>query len=307
MTDTLIRPALGRGGARAVRSRRRASALPWAFLAPAVVVLALITAYPMCYAILLSFKSGMFVGTRHWVGLHNYTSLAADDVFTHALRFTVIFTVATDIGCYALGLGLALAVHKLGRTAWLARGALLMPWVIPAVVGVVVWRWMFSDENSIANVLLGDVGIRPIAFLADPTWASVLVICLRIWRTFPFVFLILLAARQTIPAEHYDAAAIDGAGVFRRFRHVTLPQLLPVSVVAWLMVTIWSFNDFESIFLLTQGGPSNATYNTAVLAYYQAFFGGDVGLAAAMGIVGLVILAVFSVILLRLLRKASDR
>jgi multiple sugar transport system permease protein len=261
----------------------------------------------MVDAVVLSLKSGSLAGPQRWVGLHNYGSLAADEVFRHALRFTVVFTVCTDVGCYALGLALALAVHKLGRTAWLARGALLMPWVIPAVVGVVVWRWMFSDEHALVNVLLGDVGIRPVAFLADPTWACVVVICLRVWRTFPFVFLVLLAARQNLPEEYYDAAAIDGAGPLRRFRHVTLPQLLPVSVVAWLMVTVWSFNDFESIFLLTQGGPSDATYNTAVLAYYQAFFGNDAGLAAAMGMVGLVVLGVFSLVLLRLLRKAADR
>jgi ABC-type sugar transport system permease subunit len=178
--------------------------------------------------------------------------------------------------------------------------------VIPPVVAVVAWRWMTNDDDSMVNAALGTVGIGPIGFLSSPFWACVMVILLRIWRTFPFVFLTLFAARQGVADELYEAAALDGSTGWSAFRTITMPQLARVSIVASMLVAIWSFNDFESIFLLTQGGPSNATYNVVVLAYYQAFFGNDIGVAAAMGVVGLLLLLVLTTVLLRLLRRVDE-
>jgi multiple sugar transport system permease protein len=150
------------------------------------------------------------------------------------------------------------------------------------------------------------VGIGPIGFLSSPFWASVMVVLLRIWRTFPFVFLTLFAARQGVSEELYEAAALDGSTGWSAFKTITMPQLARVSIVSSMLVAIWSFNDFESIFLLTKGGPSNATYNVVVLAYYQAFFGGNVGEAAAMGVIGLVLLFALTAVLLRLLRRVDE-
>ncbi|ADB53505.1 carbohydrate ABC transporter permease [Conexibacter woesei] len=286
---------------------RREQLLPWGFLLPSAAILGLITLYPLLYAIVLSFKQGSFIEVGGFAGIDNYSGLFEDgSLFPGALRFSAIFTVLTVAGSYALGLGFALAVHRVRRGRWLLRMGLLTPWVVPPVVAVIAWRWMVNDDGSLVNQALGVVGIDPVAFLSDPFWASVMVILLRIWRTFPFVFLTLFAARQGVSDELYEAAALDGSTGFSAFRRITLPQLAPVSIVSSLLVAIWSFNDFESIFLLTRGGPSNATYNLVVLGYYEAFFGNDVGLAAAMGVVALVLLLVLSVVLLRLLRRVNE-
>jgi ABC-type sugar transport system permease subunit len=127
-----------------------------------------------------------------------------------------------------------------------------------------------------------------------------------VWRTSPFVFITLLAARLGVPEELYEAAALDAATGWRAWWHITMPQLRRVAVISSLLVAVWSFNDFETIFLLTQGGPAGATYNVVVLAYYQAFFGGNVGLAAAMGVIGLVLLLTLSVIVLRMLSRLEE-
>jgi ABC-type sugar transport system permease subunit len=285
---------------------RREGAIPWMFLGPSILILGALTLYPLGYAIALSFQSGTFIDVGGYVGLENYGEVFASELFRDALRFTVISTVATVAGSYVIGLALALAVNQVRRGRWLLVMGLLLPWVIPGVVSVVAWRWMVADDNAIANWVLGRFGVDPVAFLAEPLWASVVVILLRIWRTFPFMFITLLAARQGVSDELYEAAALDGSGRWASFRHITLPQLARVSIVGSLLVAIWTFNDFESIFLLTRGGPSNATYNLIVLSYYEAFFGSSVGVAAAIGIVGLVLLFVLSFVLLALLRRRDD-
>jgi ABC-type sugar transport system permease subunit len=289
------------------KGARREALLPWGFLLPSVVILGAITLYPLVYAIVLSFKHGSFLELGGYAGADNYKALFEHgSLFPNALRFSAIFTIATVAGSYALGLGFALAVHRVKRGRWLLRMGLLMPWVIPPVVAVVAWRWMTNDDSSLANAALGNFGIGPIGFLSSPFWATVMVILLRIWRTFPFVFLTLFAARQGVSDDLYEAAALDGSTGWSAFRTITMPQLARVSIVSSLLVAIWSFNDFESIFLLTKGGPSNATYNVVVLSYYEAFFGNDVGVAAAMGMVGLVLLLILTFVLLRLLRRVDE-
>jgi ABC-type sugar transport system permease subunit len=287
----------------AVRGTRQAALRPWKFLVPSIVILGLITLYPLIYAIVLSFRSGSFQAAGTWVGGANFDALARNSQFLEAVRFSGIFTVGVVALSFAIGMGFALAVHKFKHGGWLLRIALLLPWVVPPVVSVLAWRWLVGDNDALVNRFLQDLGFQPIAFLASPVWAAVLVIALRVWRTFPFVFITLLAGRLSIPKDLYEAAALDGATGWRAWWHITLPQLRRVSIIASLLVAVWSFNDFETIFLLTQGGPSGATYNVVVLAYYQAFFGGKVGLAAAMGVVGLVLLLAFALVVLRLLSR----
>ena len=302
---TAVTVLLAKSRSRTAQVRRQQALLPWGFLAPSVVILGLMTIYPLVYAVVLSFRSGSFVSIDQWAGVQNYDGLVHDGLFGNAVRFSAIFTFATVALTFLLGLGLALGVNRFRRGGWLLRMALLMPWVVPSVVSVLAWRWLVSDNGALVNRVLGLFGIAPVAFLASPFWATVMVILLRVWRTFPFMFITLLAARQGVPPELYEAAALDSAGALRTFWHITLPQLSRVAIIGGLLVAIWSFNDFETIFLLTQGGPSNATYNVVVYAYYQAFFGGDVGLAAAAGVVGLLLLIVLAVVVLRLLARVE--
>lgn len=271
------------------------------------MIVGLVTLYPLIYAIVLSFENASYSGPSTWAGVSNFTGLTSNTAFLNALRFSAIFTVCVAVGAYCTGLAFALAVNNMRRGRWLARLGLLLPWVVPPTVSVIAWRWMISDSGAFANQVLGVFGIRPIAFLASPFWATVTVIMLRIWRSFPFVFITLLAARMAVPDEMYEAAALDGSGPFSTFRLITMPQLARVSVICVLLVAIWSFNDFETIWLLTQGGPVNATFNVAVLTYYQAFFDGSVGVAAAMAVVGLLLLLALAIVLLRILRRVDDQ
>jgi multiple sugar transport system permease protein len=297
-------PELPPGGptrqARRAARPRRAVSTPWKFLAPSILILGLITMYPLGYAIVLSFRSGSFSAPGQLVGGQNYVALAHNSQFLHAVRFSAIFTAAVVLLSFLAGLGFALAVHKFRHGSWLLRMALLLPWVVPPVVSVLAWRWLVADNGALVNRILSGLGFQPVAFLASPFWATVLVVLIRVWRTFPFVFITLLAARLGVPDELYEAASLDSASNWRAWWHVTMPQLSGVAVISSLLVAVWSFNDFETIFLLTQGGPTGATYNVIVLAYYQAFFGGNVGLAAAMGAVGLVLLLILASVILRI-------
>jgi multiple sugar transport system permease protein len=306
MTSSAVSQAMraaGRQGLPSPQRRRRRSLLPWRFLAPSIVILGLITFYPLGYAVILSFRSGSFTAPGGWIGGRNYVALAHNSQFIAAVRFSAIFTVVVVLLSLITGMGFALAVYRFGRGGWLLRMALLLPWVVPPVVSVLSWRWLVADNDALVNKLLTAIGFGPVAFLASPMWATILVIAIRVWRTSPFVFITLLAARLGVPDELYEAAALDAATGWRAWWHITMPQLRRVAVISSLLVAVWSFNDFETIFLLTQGGPAGATYNVVVLAYYQAFFGGNVGLAAAMGVIGLVLLLALSVIVLRLLGR----
>ena len=159
-------------------------------------------------------------------------------------------------GSWALGLALALLLNQDIPARGFFRVALLLPWIIPSIVSIVSWRWLISDQTGLVNVALGAFGIRPIYFLSTGRLATFSVIVVKIWRSFPFMMLSLLAALQTINHESYEVASIDGAGSWQSFRFITLPQLMPISIVLWILMTIWSVNDFETPWLLTQGGPS---------------------------------------------------
>jgi ABC-type sugar transport system permease subunit len=301
-TEALPEPPPGDSSRRARRAARlrREAITPWKFLLPSILILGLITMYPLGYAIVLSFRSGSFTAPGRLVGGQNYVALAHNSQFLHAVRFSAIFTVAVVLLSFLVGLGFALAVHKFRHGSWLLRMALLLPWVVPPVVSVLAWRWLVADNDALVNRILSGLGFQPVPFLASAFWASVLVVLIRVWRTFPFVFITLLAARLGIPEELYEAASLDSASPWQAWWHVTMPHLSRVAVISSLLVAVWSFNDFETIFLLTQGGPAGATYNVVVLAYYQAFFGGNVGLAAAMGVIGLVLLLILASMVLRI-------
>lgn len=288
---------------RAVASRR--VLVPWGFLAPSLLIFVMITVVPLIYSVALSLFSGSFL-KQHWTGLHNYASLINDKVFIGALRFGAIFTIATAVGAYGVGLFFALAARKMPPAALVVlRVCLILPWVIPPTVSANVWRWMIIDERSLANQMVTGLGFHPIPFFTRPVWTGVILVVYRIWRSFPFLFLLLYAALTNIPREQYEAASLDRAGPWASFKHVTIPHLLKISILGGLLTVVWSFNDFESIFLLTGGGPSGSTYNVVIMVYYEAFYGNNIGLAAAAGVVSLLLLSALAIVMLRLLRKAD--
>jgi ABC-type sugar transport system permease subunit len=179
------------------------------------------------------------------------------------------------------------------------RVAFLLHWLIPSIVSVVSWRWLVADQNAPVNQLLALVGTDPIYFLSSDTWAQVVVFAVKIWRSFPFMMVSLLAALQGIDRSLYEAAAIDGATRWQTFIYVTLPQLKGISIVLCILMTIWTINDFETPWLITQGGPSNATENLILLAHRLTFARNQVGLGSAVSFVTFLILMALAVVLLR--------
>jgi ABC-type sugar transport system permease subunit len=282
---------------------RRFDAFPYLLLLPSAVLIALINLYPFATGFYYSLQNGTLLQSGAFIGLANYVQLFTMAEFQHALWFSAIFALFSVFGSWALGLALALLLNQEIPARGFFRVALLLPWIIPSIVSIVSWRWLISDQSGLVNVLLRSVGIKPIFFLSTGPLATFSVIVVKIWRSFPFMMLSLLAALQTINHESYEAAAIDGAGSWQSFRYITLPQLLPLSIVLWILMTIWSVNDFETPWLLTQGGPSNATENLSVLAYRYTFNLNNVGIGAAIAFFTMLILMIFAITLLRQQRE----
>jgi len=277
--------------------------LPYLLLLPSLAIIALVILVPFFQALHYSFMNGTLLKTGNFVGLDNYIKLLLSRDFWNALRFSVIFALASVSGGYLLGLGLALLMNMEMPFRSFFRVALLLPWIIPSVVSIISWRWMVADHNAVFNQLIGLFGAKPIFFLSDNNWAQFTVILIKIWRSFPFMMLSLLAALQAIDRTLYEAADIDGATRWQIFWHITLPQLKNVSIILCLLMTIWSVNDFDTPWLLTQGGPANSTENFILIAYKYTFARNDLGVGSAISFVTLLILMIFIIIMLRRQRE----
>jgi ABC-type sugar transport system permease subunit len=288
----------------AVARRRRTDIFPYLLLLPSVILISLINLYPFASGFYYSLQDGTLIKAGSFVGLENYLTLLSMPEFHNSLWFSVVFSIFSVFGSYIIGLMFALLLNQDVPGRGFFRVALLVPWIIPSIVSITSWRWLIGTESGLINQMLGWVGAGPIYFLSSSQWAIFSVILVKIWRSFPFMMLSLLAALQAINQESYEAASIDGASAWQSFRFVTLPQLMPISVILWILMTIFSVNDFETPWLLTGGGPSNATENLIVLAYRYTFNRNDVGIGAAISFVTMLILMVFAVGLLRRQRES---
>jgi ABC-type sugar transport system permease subunit len=279
------------------------------FLLPFAVVSCLFVVYPALEAVRLAFyEKPPFQRTLTFVGLDNFRYIFGDPVFWAALQQTVLWTLASTVLQTVFGVGIALLLNQALRGINVFRGLLLFPYMVPTVVIALIWRWMFNPEFGVVNALLRGSGVvpTPIYWLADPRWAMVLTILLNVWKYTPFVVICVLARLQVIPPELYEAAAVDGAGAWRAFLHITVPQLKTVLAVVVVFRTIWTFNKFEEIYLLTRGGPGTATFSLAVYAFEQATANLKLGAAAATGVVMLTVLFGGSVLYLWLIRQEEE-
>jgi ABC-type sugar transport system permease subunit len=279
--------------------------LPYLLLIPSLALILIIEFYPFINGVLFSFHKGTLLGTGAFVGLGDFLRLFNSPSFYNSLRFSFIFAFFNVLVSYVLGLALALFLNLdfPGRGFW--RVALLVPWIVPAVVSIVSWKWLIADKGGLVNVILGSFGVGPIYFLSDGRWAIVAVIVIKIWRSFPFMMLSLLAALQVIDKSLYEAGKIDGANNWQLFWNITMPHLKNISIIQAILMVIWSINDFETPFLLTQGGPSSATENLILLSYRYTFGRNDVGLGSAVAILTLIILMVLSTIMMRQQAKSA--
>ena len=253
-------------------------------LAPTVLILVGLVLYPFFYAIWLAFSDKTVGSPGQFVGLRNFIYVLGWPQFSTAVVNTVVFTVSAVAIKFVLGMAVALVLNQQIRARNVFRAFLLLPWAMPAFVVYLVWRWLYDPLSGLINYALIDLGLiaTPIAFLSDRSTAMLSVIIAHVWRNFPFYAISFLAGMQTISQELYDAAQVDGASRVQQFRHVTLPGLYHIIGVVVLLTTIWTANAFEPVYLLTGGGPSDATMVYTMLVYVMGMMNLRLGEAAAV-------------------------
>jgi multiple sugar transport system permease protein len=279
--------------------------LPYLLLLPSLTLIGLIELYPFLTGVSYSFQKGTLLSTGNFVALDNYIRLFNSPDFYNSLSFSFLFALFNVVFSYLIGLGLALFLNLDFPGRGLCRVLLLIPWIVPAVVSIVSWKWLIADRGGLVNIILAAFGLGPIYFLSQSSWAMVAVIVIKIWRSFPFMMLSLLAQLQVIDRTLYEAGKLDGASRWQLFWHITLPHLKNISIVQAILMIIWSINDFETPFLLTQGGPSNATENLILLSYRYTFGRNDIGRGSAVAILTLILLMVLATLMLRQQRKIA--
>ena len=258
----------------------------WLMMALPLLFLAAFVGYPFVYGILLSLQDRPVAKPGHFIGLHNFIKDFHDPIFWRVTVNTFVYTGAATLLKMVGGLGLALAMNQDFRMKNLVRALLLLPFIVPTVLSTVAWLWMLDPAFSVVNRLLIVLGVpRPgPSWLGNPVLAMFSIIMINTWRGLPFYGITLLAGLQTVPPELYEAATIDGAGGWHRFRYVTLPLLKPIILIVTLFSVIFTFADFQLVYVLTRGGPANATHLFATYAFDVAMGGGQLGMGASIAL-----------------------
>jgi arabinogalactan oligomer/maltooligosaccharide transport system permease protein len=291
------------------RSLRRLG-FPYALLAPTAAVILLVILYPFLYNFWLSFSNMSLYHIRdaRLVGWDNYRTILSDPTLYAVLGKTVLWTVVNVFFHVVLGVALAMALNERlpGRNVF--RALLILPWAMPQYIVALTWRGMFNYEYGPVNLILGKLfHLPPIPWLSSEVWAFVAVIITNIWLGFPFMMIVALGGLQSIPRELYEAAEIDGATGWQKFRHVTLPMLKPVMVPAVSLGAIWTFNNLNVIWLVTRGGqPADKTHILVTYVYKAAFTYYRYGYAAAFSVIIFLILLAFILWYLRATRALKE-
>jgi ABC-type sugar transport system permease subunit len=244
----------------------------WGYLlvVPAIALILGLVAYPFFFAIYIAFTDRVVGNPGEWIGFDNFRYLSKNPSFTRSIRNTITLVLVSDVLKLFIGLGLALAVNQQIKGRGLFRAFIMIPWAMPGFVAFLTWRVLYQPIGGGINLILSETGIHPevIDWLGQKSTAMPAVIIASVWRGFPFWFISILAALQAVQSDLYEAARVDGASAWRRFWVVTFPAIRPVILVTTLLSSIWTANSFENIWLLTAGGPSDATMVFPVLAYF---------------------------------------
>jgi multiple sugar transport system permease protein len=275
------------------------------FVIPALILLFLFLAYPLALGIWLGFTNTLIGRKGDFIGLGNYISLVRDALFWKVTYFTFLYTIAAVFFKLLLGFALAIVLNRDFRAKGFVRATVLLPWIIPTVLSAIAFWWLFDTTFSGITWMLIKAGLisHRIDYLGDPTNAQVCLIVANVWRGIPFFTIGLLAGLQTINPTLYEAASIDGAGGWHRFRHVTLPLVTPLLAVVTTFSTIWTFADFQLIWVITKGGPANATHVYGTLSFQRAIPGGQLGEGAAISAFILPVLVVCVLICYKYMRR----
>jgi multiple sugar transport system permease protein len=256
------------------------------FMLPAIVFLGVFLTYPLGLGFWLGFTDTRIGRAGVWIGLENYQSLWNDHIFWLSVFNTVLYTTVASILKFVLGLWLALLLNEHLPFKSFFRAVLLLPWVVPTVLSAIAFWWIFDSQFSVISWALIKMGVMdtPINFLGDMNTARASVIAANVWRGIPFVAITLLAGLQTISPSLHEAATLDGATPWQRFRFITLPMLSPLIAVVMTFSVLFTFTDFQLIYVLTRGGPLNATHLMATLSFQRAIPGGQLGEGAAIAV-----------------------
>jgi trehalose/maltose transport system permease protein len=272
------------------------------FVLPAVLALSLVTVYPVLSVLFLSLHRKLLIfDITEFTGLGNYRFLLADDRFWNAFGNTVYFTGLSVSLELLLGLGIALLLNRTFRFKGMVTALVLVPWAVPTVVSAKMWEWMYHADFGILNHLLG----MQINWLGSPFWAMHAAVLMDVWKTTPFVAILLLAGLKMIPGDLSQAARIDGAGGWDVFRRITLPLLMPVVLVVLIFRTMDAFRVFDAVYVLTGGGPANATETLSIYTYKVLFQTLQFGYGSTLAVVVFLCVGAISLLYLRALKREA--
>ena len=253
-------------------------------MVPAALLLIGLLAYPLVLGTWLGFTDAKVGRPGVWIGFENFTYLITDSVFMLSVFNTLFYTIVASIAKFFLGLWLAIILNKKLPFQSFFRAVVLLPWIVPTALSAIAFWWIYDTQFSVVSWLLVKMGIIDtyIDFLGDPWLARMSTIIANVWRGIPFVAISLLAGLQTISPSYYEASSIDGATPWQQFRFITMPLLTPIIAVVMTFSVLFTFTDFQLIYVLTRGGPLNATHLMATLAFQRAIPGGSMGEGAAI-------------------------
>ncbi len=283
-------------GSQIVRDRR----LGLLLMIPIVIVIFIVMGFPFLRALYWSFTDKVIGSDAHFIGLKNYIKLFSDKIYWKSLKNTVVYTVGCITAKLLIGLLWAVVLNQSFKGKSFFRTALLIPWALPGMVAAMTWRWMYDSTYGIINSLLLNLGVidLPIAWLSNTKIVLFSAMTVNIWRGIPFFMFSILGELQTLDKQVYEAATVDGAGIFKQFRYITMPSISNVLKVTTLLSTIWTFNDFENVWLVTGGGPLYASSVISTYTYDMAFiqnsFGRALSVASSVIPVLLVMLIIFT-------------
>lgn len=282
--------------------------IAWLFLLPTGVVLTCVVIYPFAYALVLTLQDKAAGVPGRFIGLRNFTELLAKPEFLLIFKNTVVYTVAAVAIKFVVGLATALILHQPRPFNDVLRTILFVPWAIPTVIAALNWRWVYEEFNGMLNLILLRLGVIdvPVAWLAEPAFAMGAVVAVAVWTGTPFYSMHFLAGLQAIPKEHYEAAEIDGASVWQRFVHVTLPGLQHVFAITVMLSTVFTSTGIVVVNVLTNGAPAGRTQILPNYGYAMATDAGRLGMGSAINVVFLPLLVILVFWLTRrLLRRAT--
>ena len=286
---------------------------PYLFIAPALLIIFIFMLVPIFLTVFLSVTDANILTVRNldfdFIGFSNYLQFLRSGIFENVVTSTIIFVFGSVILTYVFGMYVAILLNQAIRLKPIFRGILILPWAVPQVVLVLIWKWMVNPQYGVLKYFLVGPGLvsEDFTFLGNPNFAMLTLLIVSLWRSYPLASVILLAGLKTIPEELYEAASIDGANPFQKFIFITLPGLRYVSSVLVLLLTIWSVGNFVIIWLMTGGGPADRTAVLAIYSYINAFKFTKLGYGAAIGMIALLFSLAISIIYYRLFMQRQEQ